>query len=99
VLGALLRQIEPQEQPGQRGTAQRQVHVERPAPAEVVRDEAPSEGTRDHRQCHDARHEALVAATLPRGNQVADDRHRADQQTAGAETLQRAESDELAHGL
>ena len=75
--------------------AERQVDVEGPAPAPVVGDGAADQRAADHRERHDAGHHALVLAALPGRDQVADDRHDADHQTAGAEALDGAEADEL----
>ncbi len=97
VLGALLRQVQAQVEPDQCGAAQREVHVEGPAPAEVVGDDAAGERPGDHRECHNTGHEALVTAPFARRHEVTDDRHCADEQAARTEPLQRAEADQLAH--
>ena len=77
----------------------RQVDVEDPAPAQVVDEEAAEQRADDGRDAEDAAEEAGVAAALARRDDVADDGHRRHHQAAGAETLQRAEPDQLRHRL
>ena len=99
VLGAVLRQVHGGGQDQQRQAAERQVDVERPAPGEVVGDEAADQRAGDHRDRHDAGDHALVAAPLAGRHQVTDDRHHADHQAAGAEALHGAEADQLDHAV
>jgi hypothetical protein len=83
----------------QRDEPDREVDVEDPAPREVIDEEAAEERP-DHRR--DAEHGAevaLVAAALPRWNDVPDDGDRDDDQAAAAEALQGTEGDQLLHVL
>jgi hypothetical protein len=83
----------------ERNQPDRHVDVEDPAPGQVV-DEHPAE-----QRAHNARHaedgteQAHVAAAFAGRDDVADDRLRADHQTTAAEALDRAERDELDHGV
>ncbi len=99
VLGAVARQVHPGGQDHQGQAAERQVDVERPAPRQVVGDEAADQRAGDHRDRHDAGDHALVAAPLAGRHQVTDDRHDADHQAAGAEALHGPERDELDHAV
>ena len=84
---------------GQGDRPQRQVHVEHPAPAEIVHEEAAQQrpghaGHPEHRA-----ERALVLAAFPRRHHVADDGLGQHDQSAAAQSLQGAEPDELQHGL
>ena len=83
----------------ERDGADRQVDVEDPAPGEVVDEEAAEQRPDDRRDAEDAAEVALVLAALARRDDVADDGERRHHQAAGAEALQRAERDQLAHVL
>lgn len=83
----------------QRQGADRDVDVEHPAPAEVVGEEAADERAAHEGGRHHDGHHGLDPAALARRHQFTDDRLRADHQSAAAESLQRAEADELAHVL
>ena len=99
VLGPLGRQPEDPGQVDEREAADRHVDVEDPAPGEGVGDEAadqrPADGG-DHHHGHDVAH---VLAALARRDQLAEYRDRADHQPARAQSLQRAERDQLRHRL
>ena len=82
-----------------RERADRHVHVEDPAPGEAVDEEAAEQRPRDRGDSEHGADQAHVAAALPRRDDVGDDRLRADHQPAGADPLQRAEADQLAHRL
>src|SRR5581483_5116046 len=99
VLDPLGARVEHRRDHEERERADGEVDVEDPAPREVV-DEEPAEQRPDHGR--DAEHraeQALVAAALPRRDDVADDGDRRRQQAARAEALQRAERDQLRHVL
>ena len=83
------------DQHGQR--ADRQVHVEDPAPGEVVDEEAAEQRPGDRRDGEHRSDQAHVAPALSRRDDVRDDRLRADHQPACADALQRAEADQLSH--
>jgi hypothetical protein len=91
LLGAVLGQLQLDRQQRQGDEPDGQVHVEGPAPVEVVGDESADERTGDHRQRHHGGHQALVLTPLAGRDEVADDRHDVDHQAAGAEALDRAE--------
>jgi hypothetical protein len=99
VFAASLGQVQGRDQHEQGDAAERQIHVERPPPAEVISDEAAGKRAGDHGQRHDSRHDALVPAAFPGRYQVADDRHHVDDEAAGAETLDRPEGDQLDHAV
>jgi hypothetical protein len=96
---AASRQVHCQGDDDQGEHAQRQVDVERPPPAQVVGEEAAEQRTADERHRHHRGHQPLVAAALPQRHQISDDRHGAHHQTTGAQALQPAEPDQLAHVL
>ncbi len=83
----------------ERDRAERQVDVEDPAPGEVVDEEPAEQRADDRRNAEDGSEEPLVAAAVPRGDDVADRRERGHEQAAAAEPLQAAEDDELGHVL
>ncbi len=83
----------------QRERADRQVHVEDPAPAEVVDEEAAEQWADHGRHTENRAEHSLVAPALARRNEVADDGNRRDEESAGAESLERAEADQLDHVL
>ena len=91
------RQLERHAGDHQRGEAERDVHVEDPAPVGVV-DEQPADERAEHRRdgVH-AHHVALVLAAFARRQHVAHDRHREREDAAGADTLEEAGGDEHAH--
>ncbi len=75
------------------------VDVEDPAPGHVVGEESADDRSGDTRQREDASHPPLVLPTLPRWDDVTDDRLGADHEAAGADALDGAEADELDHVL
>src|SRR4029453_16353858 len=79
--------------------AEREVDVEDPPPGEVVDEEAAEQRSRDDGDAEHRSEEALVAAAVAWCDEVADDGHRPDDQVAGAEAPNRAERDQLRHGL
>ena len=87
------------EQVQQRRAAQRDVDVEDPAPRERGGDEPAEQRAADGGEHHHDHHVAHVAAALARRHDVAESRHRAHHQAAGAQALDRAEGDQLRHGL
>ena len=82
-----------------RERADGQVDVEDPAPGEVVDEEAAEQRAGDRRDREDGADQAHVAAALARRDDVGDDRLRADHESAGADSLQRPEADQLPHRL
>jgi hypothetical protein len=81
----------------ERDEAERQIDVEDPAPAQLL-DEKPADQRAHHgREAEDAAKDALELATLARGEEIADHRHRGHDQPAAAEPLHGAEDDELRH--
>ena len=99
VMGALARQVEHHRDDGERDGADRQVDVEDPPPAQVLGDEPAGEGADDTGEAEDRAEITHVAAALAGADDVADDRLGADHQPAGADSLQRPESDQLGHVL
>ena len=99
VLDALGARVEDGGDHEERDRADRQVDVEDPAPREVVDEEAAEQRADDRRHAEDGAEEALVLAAVARRDDVADDGDRRREQAAGAETLQRAERDQLGHVL
>ena len=83
----------------ERNGSNRQIDVEDPAPGEVVDEEPTEQRPGNARDREDGSDVALVAAAFARRDDVADDRQSADHQAAGAESLQRAESNQLEHAL
>ena len=83
----------------QRDEAERQVDVEDPPPREVVDEEAAEQRAGDDGDAEHAAEQALVAAAVARRDEVADDGHRHDDQTAAAEPLDCSERDQLRHRL
>jgi hypothetical protein len=75
------------------------VHVEDPAPREVVDEKATEQRAGDRRDGEHRTDQPHVPAPLARRDDVRDDRLRADHEAAGADALQRAEADQLAHRL
>ena len=76
-----------------RERADRHVHVEDPAPGEIVDEEAAEQWPGNRGDREDGADQAHVASALPRRHDVADDRLRADHQAAGADALEGAEPD------
>ena len=83
----------------ERERAEREVDVEDPAPGEVVDEEAADQRPDHRRDAEDAAEVPLIAAPIPRRDDVADHRRRGHHQPAAAETLQRAEGDQRRHVL
>ena len=79
--------------------ADRQVDVEDPAPAEVVRDVAAQRGADDRGQPEDRHQQADPLAAFLGREEVADDRLVDRHHRAAAETLEGAIEDELGHGV
>ena len=85
------------DQDGER--ADRDVDVEHPPPREAVDEEAAEQRPRDRRDGEHTADQAEIPAAIPRRNDVGDDRLRADHQSAGADSLETAERDQLDHRL
>jgi hypothetical protein len=84
---------------GERDQPDRDVDVEDPAPGEVV-DEKAAQQWPDHcRETEDASKESLVAAAVPRRDDVRDHGDRQHEQAPAAQALDRAEGDQLGHVL
>ena len=83
----------------ERNDAERQVHVEDPAPAKRGRQEPPEQRTGDAREAEHRAEQARVAATFARRDHVADRGLGTYHQPAASETLQRAERDQLVEVL
>ncbi len=92
-------QVQAEHDDEHRDDADRHVHVEDPAPRERLDEEAAEQRAGDRRDREHGADQAHVAAALARRHDLGDDRLRADHQAAGAEALQRAEGDQLAHRL
>lgn len=75
------------------------VDVEAPAPGEVVGEVAAQQGAGDRGQAEGGADQAHEPAALAGRHDVRDDRLHADHQAARADTLHRAEGDQLVHGL
>jgi hypothetical protein len=75
------------------------VDVEDPAPVEVLGDYSADQRTGDGGQGKRRLHVPLVAATLRRWDQVADDRLRVDHHSTRTGSLQRTEDNQLDHAL
>ena len=93
------RRVEGRGDHGERGRPDRKVDVEDPPPGQVVDEKAAEQGADHGREPEDGAEEALVAAAVARRDDVPDDGHRHDQEPAAAESLQRAEGDQLRHVL
>jgi hypothetical protein len=83
---------------GESGRADGQVDVEDPAPGKRVGDDAAEEGSGHAAGGEDGAEEALVFAAFARDDEVADGGLREGDESARAESLQRAKEDELEHG-
>ena len=83
----------------EREGGQREVDPEDPAPGDAVGERAAEQRARHGGRRPDAADVALVAAALPRREQVRDRRLAQRQQPTGPEALQRAERDQLRHVL
>ncbi len=92
-------EVEPERHDHDGDGPDRHVHVEDPAPGERVDEEAAEKRPGDRRDAEDGADQPHVAAALARRDDVADDRLRADHQAAGADSLERAERDQLIHRL
>ena len=99
VADALDRRVEHDADHDQRRRPDRQVDVEDPAPGEVVDEEAAEQRPDHRRDSEDRAEEALVLAAVAGRDHVADHGDRDDDQPPGAETLDRAERDQLGHSL
>ncbi len=75
------------------------VDVEDPAPAEVFGEEPAEERSQDARRAEHRPEQALVLAAFAGRHEIADDRHGQHHQAAAAQSLDRAEADELGHVL
>src|SRR5829696_6627252 len=84
---------------GERHAADGQVHVEDPAPARVVDDEATDQRPDDRRGGEDRADQPLVAAAVARRHDHPDHREGQRKDPARADALDRAEDDELNHVL
>jgi hypothetical protein len=93
------RQVQPCRDDHDREHADGHVHVEDPAPREVVHEEAAEQRARDRGDGEDATDQPHVATAIAGRDDVCDDRLRADHQPAGAHTLEEAERDQLVHRL
>ncbi len=76
-----------------------QVHIEDPAPRQVLDDHAPEQRAGDAREAEDGSEQPLIAPALARRDDIADRRLHEHDQSAGAEPLHRAEGDQLGHRL
>jgi hypothetical protein len=83
----------------QRDRAEGQVDVEDPSPREVVDEEAAEQRPGDGRDGEHRSEQALVTAAIAWRDEIADDRHRHDDQPAAAESLHGAKGDQLRHRL
>ncbi len=97
VLLAVLRLGHRNHQHGQREHADRQVDVEDPAPAGGIGQPPSQRRAENRRQAEHRAHESLVASTLARLEQVADDRHAVRHHHAATDALDASEDDELQH--
>jgi hypothetical protein len=84
---------------GERDDAKRQVDEEDPAPRPVGSEVAAEQRAGDAGDTEDGAEDPLIAAALPRRDDIADDRHRRHHQAAAAESLDDAEDDQLHHRL
>jgi len=71
--------------------------VKDPAPRQVIDEESPGQGAADAGEGEDPAEVALIAATLARAHDVADDGHGQRHQSPTAQSLQGPERDELVH--
>src|SRR5919202_2683261 len=83
----------------QRDDADGDVHVEDPAPGGVIGEEPTEQRTHNTGEPEGRTNVALVASTLPRRDDIADDRLRQHDQPATTDALQRPKGDELPHIL
>ena len=81
----------------ERGDADREVHVEHPAPRELLGEEATDERADDRRDREHAGHHRGDPWSLLERVEVGDDRLRDGEQTAGADALHGAEQHQLQH--
>ncbi len=79
--------------------AEGRVDVEDPAPGEIVGDPAAEDGADDGGDAEDRSEEALVAAALGGGEEIADDGEAEADDGAAADALEAAEEDELVHAV
>jgi hypothetical protein len=94
---ANIREREPQH--GQCDQPDRQVHVEDPAPAQVVGQVTAQERPDDARQAENTAENALNAAALSRRKDLRDDRKDGRREHTTGQPLQSAKDDELGHVL
>ena len=97
--GSIGASLEDDADHGERDEADRQVDVEDPAPGEVVDEEAAEQRPDHGRDAEDPAEVALVAAAFAGRDDVPDHGDRDHDQAAGAEPLDRAETDQLGHVL
>jgi hypothetical protein len=97
--GLISARLEEGRDHGERDQPDRDVHVEDPAPGQIVDEEAAEQRPDHGRSPEDSPEEPLVAATLAGRDDVADDRDRDHEQPTAAEPLDRPEDDQLEHVL
>ncbi len=83
----------------QRNQADRKVHIEDPAPRQVLDDHTSEQRAGDASEAKDGPEEPLIAPTLARRDDIADRRLHEHDQPAGAEPLHGTEGDQLGHRL
>ena len=99
MVGLVLARGQRRRQHGERGDADRQVDVEDPAPAQGGGEETAEQRSDHAGQSEHGAEQPLVAAAVARGHDVADRCHGADQEPPAAESLERAERNQLGQGL
>src|SRR5262245_57202523 len=88
-----------EDQHEQRDNAEWQVDVEDPAPGRSVGDPPTDDWTEDERGSEDAAEAPLPLGALTRSEEVSNDGDGGRHQAACADTLERAEEDQLLHRL
>src|SRR5471032_1054895 len=83
----------------QRKHAERYVDKENPAPREMLDNKPAPQRSNNRRKSEHAAEQTLVTAAFGRRNDVGNRGHGHDHQTATAESLQRAQHDQLGHVL
>ena len=81
------------------GQAQRKVDVEDPVPRQAVGDESPQGGADHRREAEHAGNDPLILAALGGREQIADGGHGHGHDGSTPDALNRAEGDQLVHGL